>query len=86
VHNGHQMMGRVTGTGCTATVMIGAFLAVDPDSVEAATTGLAYSDWRRNRLRGVRKVLEPIRSAFWDALLRLKRRIGTGCEDRGATG
>jgi len=42
VHNGHEMMGRVTGTGCTATVMIGAFLAVDPDSVEAATTALAY--------------------------------------------
>ena len=42
VHNGHEMMGRVTGTGCTATVMIGAFLAVDRDSVEAATTGLAY--------------------------------------------
>jgi len=42
VHNGHEMMGRVTGTGCTATVMISAFLAVDPDSAEAATTGLAY--------------------------------------------
>jgi hydroxyethylthiazole kinase len=36
------MMGMVTGTGCTATVMIAAFLAVDPDPVEAATTGLAY--------------------------------------------
>ena len=42
VHNGHKMMGMVTGTGCTATVLVGAFLAVDPDSVEAATTGLAY--------------------------------------------
>ena len=42
VHNGHEMMGMVTGTGCTATVMIGAFLAVDPDSVEATTTALAY--------------------------------------------
>jgi len=42
VHNGHEMMGMVTGTGCTATVLVGAFLAVDPDSVEAATTGLAY--------------------------------------------
>ena len=42
VHNGHEMMGRVTGTGCTATVMIGAFLAVDPDPVEATTTALAY--------------------------------------------
>jgi hydroxyethylthiazole kinase len=42
VHNGHEMMGRVTGTGCTATVIIGAFLAVDPDPAEAAATGLAY--------------------------------------------
>jgi hydroxyethylthiazole kinase len=42
VHNGHAMMGMVTGTGCTATVMIGAFLAVDPDPVEATTTALAY--------------------------------------------
>jgi hydroxyethylthiazole kinase len=42
VHNGHEMMGRVTGTGCTATVMIGAFLAVDLDPVDATTTALAY--------------------------------------------
>lgn len=42
VHNGHEMMGMVTGTGCTATVLIGAFLAVDPDPVEATTTALAY--------------------------------------------
>jgi len=42
VHNGHELMGYVTGTGCTATVVIGAFLAMDQNSVEAATTGLAY--------------------------------------------
>jgi hydroxyethylthiazole kinase len=42
VHNGHEMMGMVTGTGCTATVMIGAFLAVDRDALDAATTALAY--------------------------------------------
>jgi len=42
VHNGDALMGMVTGTGCTATVIIGAFLAVDPDPVEAATTALAY--------------------------------------------
>ncbi|MCU0594017.1 MAG: hydroxyethylthiazole kinase [Desulfobacterota bacterium] len=42
VHNGHEMMGRVTGTGCTATVVIGAFLAVDPDPLCAAATALAY--------------------------------------------
>ena len=42
VFNGHALMGYVTGTGCTATVMIGAFLAVDPDPVEASATALAY--------------------------------------------
>ncbi len=42
VSNGHDLMGYCTGTGCTATVIIGAFLAVDPDSVTATTTALAY--------------------------------------------
>jgi len=42
VMNGHEMMGRITGTGCTATAIIGAFLAVEPDSLRAATTGLSY--------------------------------------------
>lgn len=42
VYNGHELMGYVTGTGCTATALIGAFLAVDQDSVEAASTALAY--------------------------------------------
>jgi hydroxyethylthiazole kinase len=42
VSNGHELMGYVTGTGCTATVIIGAFLAVDNDAVQATTTALAY--------------------------------------------
>lgn len=42
VMNGHEMMGHVTGTGCTATAIIGAFLAVEPDSLKAAATGLSY--------------------------------------------
>jgi hydroxyethylthiazole kinase len=42
VENGHAMMGCVTGTGCTATAMIAAFRAVDPDSLKAAATGLSY--------------------------------------------
>jgi hydroxyethylthiazole kinase len=42
VHNGHPMMGRVTGTGCAATAVIGAFLAVDDDPVTASATALAY--------------------------------------------
>jgi hydroxyethylthiazole kinase len=42
VKNGHPLMGFVTGTGCTATVTIGAFLAVDADPVTATATALAY--------------------------------------------
>lgn len=42
VSNGHELMGLVTGTGCTATVMIGAFLAVDNNPTEATATALAY--------------------------------------------
>ncbi len=42
VLNGHEMMGCITGTGCTATAIIGAFLTVDPDPLQAATCGLSY--------------------------------------------
>ncbi len=42
VANGHPLMARVTGTGCGATALIGAFAGVDPDPVSAATTALAY--------------------------------------------
>ena len=42
VYNGHELMGYVTGTGCTATALIGAFLAVDKDAAEATSTALAY--------------------------------------------
>ncbi len=42
VANGHPLMANVTGTGCTATAAVGAFLAVDPDPFSAAATALAF--------------------------------------------
>jgi len=42
IFNGHALMRYVTGAGCTATALIGAFLAVNKDSVEAASMALAY--------------------------------------------
>lgn len=42
VSNGHELMGYVTGTGCAASALIGAFLAVDVNPLEAATTALSY--------------------------------------------
>jgi hydroxyethylthiazole kinase len=41
IHNGHPMMGRVTGTGCTASAICGAFLAVDINPLSAASTALS---------------------------------------------
>ena len=42
VQNGHPLMGRVTGTGCAATAVIGAFLSADEDPVSATATALAF--------------------------------------------
>ncbi len=41
VSNGHPLMTSVTGTGCGATAIIGAFAAIDPDPLSAAATALA---------------------------------------------
>jgi len=40
VANGSPLMGRVTGTGCAASAIVGAFCAVQPDSLVAATGAL----------------------------------------------
>ncbi|MCP4346703.1 MAG: hydroxyethylthiazole kinase [Desulfobacterales bacterium] len=42
VSNGHPLMSCVTGTGCAATSLIGAFSAIDTDPLSAAATALAF--------------------------------------------
>lgn len=41
VHNGHPLMPRVTGLGCTATALIGAFAAINPSPGDAALHAMA---------------------------------------------
>lgn len=41
VANGHPMMTRVTGLGCTASALTGAFAAVNPSRLEAAAHAMA---------------------------------------------
>jgi hydroxyethylthiazole kinase len=41
VHNGHALMPRVTGMGCTASALVGAFAAVNPSPFDAAVHGMA---------------------------------------------
>ncbi len=40
VGNGHRLMSRVTGTGCVATALIAAFLAVQPSALAATLNAL----------------------------------------------
>ncbi len=40
IDNGHPLLATITGSGCMATSLIGAFLAVAPDPLEAAVGGL----------------------------------------------
>ena len=40
LHNGHPLMARVTGLGCTATALVGACLAAEPNVVDAAVAAL----------------------------------------------
>ena len=42
VGGGDAMMTRVTGTGCAATALVGAFAAVDDNATQAAASALAY--------------------------------------------
>ncbi|MDB4886309.1 MAG: thiM [Gemmatimonadetes bacterium] len=41
VSNGHEMMARVTGLGCTATALVGAFLGANDDPFAATVAALA---------------------------------------------
>jgi hydroxyethylthiazole kinase len=41
VSNGDPMMPRVTGLGCTASAIVGAFVAVNPDAFRAAAHAMA---------------------------------------------
>lgn len=41
VYNGHPLLSYVTGTGCTAAAVIGAFLSIENDPLTASAAGLA---------------------------------------------
>lgn len=42
IQNGHEILTKVTGTGCLLTSVIGAFAAVEKDYVQAATAALVF--------------------------------------------
>ncbi len=72
VMNGHASMGSITGTGCTATAIIGAFLAVCPSSLEAAATGLSYFGLAGERAAAQAAAPGSFQVALLDALYEMK--------------
>lgn len=42
LRNGHPLMTRVTGVGCSASALVGAFAAVQPDAWRACASAMAY--------------------------------------------
>ena len=42
LRNGHPLMTRVTGVGCSASALVGAFVAVQPDAWRACASAMAF--------------------------------------------
>jgi hydroxyethylthiazole kinase len=72
VMNGHEMMSLVTGTGCTATATIGAFLAIETDPMAAAAAGLAFFGLAGERAAAQTRAPGSFQVALLDALYLLK--------------
>lgn len=68
VKNGHPLMGRVTGTGCVATAVTGAFLAVEPDPVEAVVSALGFLGLAGEKAGALASGPGSFQAAFLDAL------------------
>ncbi|MFC1823812.1 hydroxyethylthiazole kinase [Thermodesulfobacteriota bacterium] len=71
ISNGHELMGYVTGTGCAATAIIGAFLAVEDDAVTAAATALSYFGLAGEKGAGRTNAPGTFQTALLDALFEI---------------
>lgn len=71
VYNGNTMMARVTGMGCTATAVVAAFAAVNPDAMEAAAHGMAVMGITGEVAAGYSKGNGSLQMNFLDELYNL---------------
>jgi hydroxyethylthiazole kinase len=71
VLNGHELMRSVTGTGCTATALIAAFLSVDPEPVAATATALAYFGLAGEKAAAISKGPGSFQIALLDTLFNM---------------
>ena len=83
VEGGHALMPFVTGTGCTASALVGAFHAVDPDPVSAAATALAFLGLAGERAGGGAKGPGSFQVNLLDALYAITpEELQAGCRIR----
>jgi hydroxyethylthiazole kinase len=72
VANGHELLGTVSGTGCMATAVTGAFLAAKPDNpVEAAAEALVAFGVAGENAAGEAKGPGTFHAGLYDALYNL---------------
>lgn len=71
VLNGHERMGHITGSGCVASALIGAFAAVDADGLQATATALAAYGLAGEKAAGVSRGPGSFHPALLDALFHL---------------
>jgi len=71
IKNGHAMMPRVTGLGCTASALCGAFAAVNPDPAAAAAHAMAVMGMAGEMAGGSAKGPGSVQMHFLDALYQI---------------
>lgn len=73
INNGHEMMGKVVGTGCMAASVIASFAAVEKDYAKAAAAALSCYGIAGELAAAAKDVKGPLtfKEAFFDALYNL---------------
>lgn len=72
IENGHPMMARVTGMGCTSSAVTGAFLAVNPSAFMAAAHTMAVMGIAGEMAAELSPGPGSLQMQFFDALYRLQ--------------
>jgi len=73
IHNGHEFMPGITGMGCAATALTGAFAAVTDDFAEAAVSGMALMGVAGELAARSSEGPGSLQVRFFDTLHRLTR-------------
>lgn len=68
VHNGDALMTKVTGLGCTASALCGAFAAIQPSAFRAATSAMAVMGIAGEMAKVKTQSPGSFQTAFLDAL------------------